>query len=74
MTLQPEKVRPIVRTQATRTKALAQIQYALEEMAQKCSEASHFEWVHEGTQVRRYGDKREIVIRIRPWSAGVDDG
>lgn len=58
------------KTPAARTKALAAIEHALIDLAQKTTETTGFEWVCEGSQVRRYGENREIVIRLRPWHGG----
>lgn len=56
-------------TPAARSKALAAISHAIIDVAQKASETSGFEWVCSGSQVRRYGDNREIVVRLEPWKA-----
>lgn len=55
-------------TPAARSKALAVIMHALIEVAQKASETSGWEYVIDGTQCRRFGDNREIVIRLKAWS------
>lgn len=54
-------------TAAARSKALAAITHAIIEVAQNASESSGFEYVVDGTQCRRFGDNREIVIRLKPW-------
>lgn len=55
-------------TPAARSKALAAITHAIIEVAQRASESSGWEYVVDGTQVRRFGDNREIVIRLKAWS------
>lgn len=65
MTLKRTPLKP-VRTDATRAKALAAIEHATIEVAQRTS-AESFDWVVVGTQMRRFGDNREIVIRLEPW-------
>lgn len=52
---------------AARSKALAAISHAIIEVAQKASESSGWEYTVDGTQVRRFGENREIVIRLKVW-------
>ena len=68
MTLQPSKVTPRVCTPQTRARALAAVEHAVIEAAQRATELSDWNWCVQGTQTRAYGENRELVIRLAPFA------